>query len=143
MPTTDLPESESESQTESTRTQPTVAYPVLPIPDGVIFPEMVVTVTMQSDEARRLLEDVGGDAKTTLLLVPKTDDKYAKVGVTATVVGRDRMPDSTPVVTLRAHHRAVVGSGVIGRTGGLWVEAEVVPDPTLSDSEPGEQTDRI
>ncbi len=135
MPTTDLPESGPQSRT--------VAYPVLPIPDGVIFPEMVITVTMQSDEARRLLEDVGSDDKATLLLVPKTDDKYAKVGVTATVVGRDRMPDGTPVATLRAHHRAIVGSGVIGRTGGLWVEATIVPDPTLSDSEPGEQTDRI
>ncbi len=146
MPTTDLPESESDSSTES-RTEssstPTVAYPVLPIPDGVIFPEMVVTVTMASDEARRLLDDVSGDEKTTLLLVPKTDDKFAKVGVTATVEGRDRMPDGTPVVTLRAHHRAVVGSGVIGRTGGLWVEAAVKPDPALSDSEPGPRTDRI
>ena len=148
MPTTDLPESEPESQTESSANQSTVAYPVLPIPDGVIFPEMVITVTMQSDEARRLLDEVGRDDrdsrdKATLLLVPKTDDKYAKVGVTATVVGRDRMPDGTPVVTLRAHHRAVVGSGVIGRTGGLWVEATVVPDPALSDSEPGERTERI
>ncbi len=146
MPTTDLPESESESSTESrpeSSSTPTVAYPVLPIPDGVIFPEMVVTVTMASDEARRLLDDVSGDEKTTLLLVPKTDDKFAKVGVTATVEGRDRMPDGTPVVTLRAHHRAVVGSGVIGRTGGLWVEAAVKPDPALSDSEPGPRTDRI
>ena len=138
MPTTDLPESEPESRS----TGPTVAYPVLPIPDGVIFPEMVVTVTLQSDEARRLLDDADSD-KTTLLLVPKTDEQFAKVGVTATVVGRDRMPDGTPVVTLRAHHRAVVGSGVIGRTGGLWVEATVKPDPNLSDSAPGPETDRI
>ena len=98
MPTTDLPESESESVAD----KPTVAYPVLPIPDGVIFPEMVITVTMQSEEARRLLDDTtdntAGSADdgraATLLLVPKTDDKYAKVGVTATVVSRDRLPRS-------------------------------------------------
>ncbi len=143
MPTTDLPESESESQTDASPEQATVAYPVLPIPDGVVFPEMVLTVTMQSGEAQRLLEDVGRDDQTTLLLVPKTDEKYARVGVTATVVGRDRMPDGTPVVTLRAHHRAIVGSGVIGRTGGLWVEATVVPDQSLSDSAPGDRTERI
>ncbi len=139
MPTTDLPDSEPQAESGS---KPTVAYPVLPIPDGVIFPEMVVTVTMQSEEARRLLDDVSGDEKATLLLVPKTDDTFAKVGVTATVAGRDRMPDGTPVVTLRAHHRAVVGSGVIGRTGGLWVEASVMPDLTLSASEPGPATER-
>ncbi len=139
MPTIDLPDSGSDSQSPGR----SVAYPVLPIPDGVIFPEMVVTVTMQSDEARRLLDEVSAEEKTTLLLVPKTDDVFAKVGVTATVEGRDRMPDGTPVITLRAHHRAIVGTGVIGRTGGLWVEATVVPDPVLSRSAPGTETDAI
>ena len=56
MPTTDLPESESESTNESSSTSTAVAYPVLPIPDGVIFPEMVVTISLQSPEARQLLD---------------------------------------------------------------------------------------
>ncbi len=138
MPATDLPNSESEEQST---TQKSAAYPVLPIPDGVIFPEMVVTVTLQSPDALQLLDTVTNQQQSapdgevrpaTILLVPKTDNKFAKVGVTATVEGRDKLPDGTPVVTLRAHHRAIVGSGVIGRTGGLWVQATVAKDPNLT-----------
>ena len=151
MPATDLPDSDSPT-TGSSDPGTSTANPVLPIPDGVIYPDMVVTVTLQSAEAIQLLDAVSADHASdpqsgrrppTVLLVPKTDDRFAKVGVTATVEDRDRLPDGTPVVTLRAHHRAVVGSGVVGRTGGLWVEADVVRDLDLAAAPPGPRTDQI
>ena len=46
------------------------ALPVLPLRNGVIFPNMVVTVSIETDEARRALaasESTGGR----LLLVPR------------------------------------------------------------------------
>lgn len=142
MPTTDLPEFDADSPVSADRDDQSAAYPVLPIPDGVIFPEMVVTVTLQSAEALSLLDSVATNDPNanTVLLVPKTDGKFAKVGVTATVEDRGQLPDETPVVTLRAHHRAVVGSGVIGRTGGLWVQATPVEEPMLSSAPDTEAT---
>ncbi len=151
-----ISESDSTSSPPTTGTAPgrtpnnLQTFPVLPIPDGVIFPEMVLTVTLQSPEARRLLEAVSLDddksetgGSDTILLVPKNDGQFARVGVTATVVGRDKLPDGSPMVTLRAHHRAVIKVAVPGRPGPvangvLWVEAEVVEEPTLDRDRPSD-----
>ncbi len=127
MPTTDFPETNN-SQNGDSHTDPDVQQlPVLPLPDGVIFPDMVVTVTMQSSEARQILASVQ-DGR--LLLVPRIDGVYARVGVIATVENQDALPDGSPTVTLRAHARARVGSGVVGATNGLWVAAHPIDEPT-------------
>ncbi|MFV0526912.1 MAG: endopeptidase La [Acidimicrobiales bacterium] len=112
----------------SPRTSETL--PILPLPDGVILPDMVVTVSIQSDEARQAV-DVGTDR---LLLVPRRTEgsgSFARVGVIGTIENRGKLPDGTPALTVRAHQRARVGAGVMGTTPGLWVEAEpiVEPDP--------------
>ncbi len=133
MPATNLPETDP-SETEQTVRQ----LPVLPLPDGVIFPDMVVTVTMQSAEARQLLASVqASEAKRVLasatagqlLLVPRLDGVFARVGVVATIEDQDALADGSPTVTLRAHARAMVGSGVVGATSGLWVDAHVIDEP--------------
>ncbi len=54
-------------------------YPALPLPDGVILPGMVVTITAESEEARAAATaaaDNGGQ----LLLVPKVGDRFATRG---------------------------------------------------------------
>ncbi|MEM9133619.1 MAG: endopeptidase La [Actinomycetota bacterium] len=109
--------------------------PLLPLPDGVVLPEMVVTVTAESAEAGAVIEAADNGR---LLLVPRVDGRFATTGVIATIV--DQTPGRTrsngrkqaPTVTLRAHGRAKVGAGVVGNGRGLWVEAEPVvdPDPT-------------
>ncbi len=106
--------------------------PLLPLPDGVVLPEMVVTVTAESAEAGAVIE-AATDGR--LLLVPRVDGRFASTGVIATIV--DRTPGRTrsngrqqaPTITLRAHGRAKVGAGVVGNGQGLWVEAEPVVDP--------------
>ena len=72
---------------------------MLPLRNGVVFPHMVVTVTIESAEARKAIaaaESTGGR----LLLVPKTDDGYASVGTIASIqeVTRDerRLAPSSP-----------------------------------------------
>ena len=124
MPTTDLPSSSSDQHRDGGDAH---QLPVLPLPDGVIVPDMVVTVTMQSAEARQVLAAVS-DRR--VLLVPRIDGVFAKVGVIATIEDRDTLPDGSPTITLRAHERATVGAGLIGATGGLWVTAHPVVDPT-------------
>jgi ATP-dependent Lon protease len=124
MPTTNSPETDSSNN--STGTAPVEQLPVLPLPDGVILPDMVVTVTMQSPEAKQILASVQNGR---LLLVPRIDGVYARVGVIATIENQDSLPDGSPTVTLRAHARARVGSGVVGATRGLWVDAHPITEP--------------
>jgi ATP-dependent Lon protease len=106
----------------------TETLPVLPLPDGVVLPDMVVTVAIQSKEAR---EAIAAAYNGRLLLVPKVNGAFASVGVIATVADRS-LDGRPPTVTLRALGRARVGGGVIGSAPALWVEAEpaVDPDPT-------------
>ncbi len=113
--------------------RPTEALPVLPLPDGVVFPDMVITVAIQSDEAAAAVDAAGSDR---LLMVPKLaasteagSARYARVGVIGRIEDRGELPDGTPAITVRAVHRARVGAGVIGATAGLWVEAEHLLDP--------------
>ena len=132
MPTTDLPPASSGRDSDRDSAP---QLPVLPLPDGVIVPDMVVTVTMQSTEARQVLAAVS-DGR--VLLVPRVEGVYAKVGVIATIEDQDTLPDGSPTVTLRAHERAQVGAGLIGRTAGLWVTAHPVIEPR-----PDEETIRL
>ena len=130
MPMTDLPDTAPNGNDPSA-----LELPVLPLPDGAILPDMVVTVTLQSPEARRILRAVT-DGR--VLLVPRVDGVYARVGVVATIENEDSLPDGTPTITLRAHDRARVGAGVVGATSGLWVTAHAIADP-----EPDDETRRL
>ena len=103
----------------------TETLPVLPLPDGVVLPDMVVTVAIQSKEAAEAIR-AAHDSR--LLLVPRVNGAFARVGVIAAVADRS-LDNQPPMVTLRALGRARVGSGVVGSTPGLWVEAEPVVDP--------------
>jgi ATP-dependent Lon protease len=113
----------------------TSTLPVLPLPDGVVFPEMVVTVTLASSEARTAVA-AAPDGR--ILLVPRRSDgsaSFARVGVIASIENRGKLPDGTPALTIRGLQRARVGAGVIGDAPGLWVEVEPVEEP-----EPDETT---
>jgi len=105
---------------------PSETLAVLPLPDGVVLPEMVVTIAIQSPEAAAVL-DAAPDGR--LLLVPKIDGVFATTGVIATVVDRESLGERVPTVTVRAESRARVGGGVIGSAPVLWVEAEELRDP--------------
>ncbi len=107
-------------------TSATETLPVLPLPDGVVLPEMVVTIAVQSQEAAAVL-DAAVDGR--LLLVPKIAGVFASTGVVATVVDRESLGEPVPTVTVRAESRARVGAGVVGSAPVLWVEAVPVRDP--------------
>ena len=110
--------------------------PVLPLPDGVILPDTVVTISLQSEEAAAAVQAASTTKR--LLLVPRfeTDGgtRFARVGVIATIEDTGQLPDGTPAITIKAHRRARVGTGVIGASAGLWVEAEPVSDTGTSES---------
>ena len=103
----------------------TNTLPVLPLPDGVVLPEMVVTIAIQSPEASAVI-DAADDGR--ILLVPKVDGAFARTGVLATIVDRDTLGGRVPSITVRAGGRARIGAGVVGSSPVLWVEAEPIVD---------------
>jgi ATP-dependent Lon protease len=93
-----------------------VKYLLIPLDDTVVFPNMTVTLPLDSaDEAR-------------VLLVPRHEGVYAKVGAVAEVVERGRLPGGSPVATLNGLHRARLGAAETGPDGRLYVEVEEPPD---------------
>src|SRR5688572_23488369 len=112
----------------------TLTLPVLPLTDDVVLPGMVVTLALETDEAKAAA-DAAAKADDTLLLVPRhADGRYAHVGTVATIENRGNLPGGMPALVIRATRRAEVGLGVIGETSGLWVHASPVDDGEVTDA---------
>jgi ATP-dependent Lon protease len=103
-----------------------LTLPLLPLSTGVVLPQMVVTLALETDEAKAAADAIGDDGQ--LLLVPRVDGRYARVGTIARVESAGELPNGVRALVLRGVQRAVVGVGVAGTTSGLWVEAEPVDD---------------
>jgi ATP-dependent Lon protease len=94
---------------------------LIPLEDIVVFPNMNVTLTV----------DVGDEDR--VLLVPKHDDEYAKVGTVAQVTDRIRLPGGGRAVALEGLHRGVAGAAGSDSQGRLFVDVEEHPDPETAD----------
>ena len=109
----------------------TQILPLLPLTSGVVLPGMVVTLTIESDEARRAIaasESSNGE----LLLVPRIGNRYAKIGTVAKVEDVGRLPSGLEALVIRGMVRAVVGTGVAGTGETTWVQIEPRPDPEVA-----------
>jgi ATP-dependent Lon protease len=112
----------------------TQILPLLPLTTGVVLPGMVVTLTVESDEARKAVSaarSTGGE----LLLVPRVDSRYALVGTVGKVEDVGSLPSGMEALVIRGLHRATIGAGVPGTGDATWVQVEPSPDP----SEPTER----
>jgi ATP-dependent Lon protease len=89
---------------------------IIPLDDTVVFPGMAVTLTAA----------VGSDAR--VLLVPRQDNTYAKVGVEADVTERVRVPGRGVAVSVMPLHRAVPGAAATDPDGVLRVDVDAKPD---------------
>jgi ATP-dependent Lon protease len=94
---------------------------LVPLEDIVVFPNMNVTLTV----------DVGDEER--VLLVPKHEDEYAKVGTVAEVTDRIRLPGGGRAVALNGLHRGVAGAAASDAQGRLFVEVEERPDQESAD----------
>ncbi|MEY2422866.1 MAG: ATP-dependent Lon protease [Acidimicrobiaceae bacterium] len=103
--------------------------PVLPLASGVVLPQMVVTLALETDEAKAAAE-AAADAEGELLLVPRFPDggRYGRVGTVAKIENKGTLPGGTPALVVRAISRAHVGAGVIGATSALWVHTEAIEE---------------
>jgi ATP-dependent Lon protease len=97
---------------------------LIPLEDTVVFPNMSVTLTV----------DTGGEDR--VLLVPRHENEYASVGTVAEVLEEVRLPGGVRAVALNGLHRAVIGAASNDASGRLRAEVEELPDespaPALS-----------
>jgi ATP-dependent Lon protease len=99
----------------------TIRLLLVPLEDIVVFPNMNVTLTV----------DVGDEER--VLLVPKHEDEYAKVGTVAEVTDRIRLPGGGRAVALNGLHRGIAGAAATDAQGRLFVEVEERPDEESAD----------
>jgi ATP-dependent Lon protease len=118
--------------------------PLLPLSTGVVLPQMVVPLGLESDEAKAAADAaLANDGL--LVLVPRIETEggptvYAKVGTVAKIEEAGRLPGGGRGVLVRGLHRAVLGAAVPGfgegaAGNGLFVQAEPVEDPAGFPSE--------
>jgi ATP-dependent Lon protease len=89
---------------------------IIPLDDTVVFPGMPITLTV----------DIGAEDR--VLLVPKHENSYAKVGIVAEVADRVRLAGRGVAVSLLGLHRATLGGAETGADGVLRVDHEARPD---------------
>jgi ATP-dependent Lon protease len=94
---------------------------LVPLEDIVVFPNMNVTLTV----------DVGNEDR--VLLIPKHEDEYAKVGTVAEVTDRIRLPGGGNAIALNGLHRGVAGAATTDSQGRLFIEVEERPDDETAD----------
>ena len=99
--------------------------PVLPLTSGVVFPGMVVTLALETDEARAAV-DAATDSQ--VLLVPRVDGLYTQVGTVAAIEDAGELRRGMRAVVVRGLHRARIGVGVPGLGRALLVESDLVVD---------------
>src|SRR5919206_4856699 len=93
-------------------------YLLIPLDDTVVFPNMTVTLPFET----------GGESR--VLLVPRHEGVYAKVGTVAEIVDGGRLPGGARVATASGLHRALLGAAETGSGGRLYVEVDERPDET-------------
>src|SRR5438067_12343728 len=88
------------------------ALPVVPIPDGVVFPATVVTIALESDEALAAIAAARSGDDHRVLLVPHVEGRTARVRVIAQVENAGALPGRGRAAILRGVQRARLGAGV-------------------------------
>ena len=108
------------------------SLPLLPLFSGVVYPGMVVTIALESDEAKAAAA-AADDEMAMVTRLP--DGRFTKIGLIARIENRGRLPQGTDALMVRVVSRARLGAGVVGTADALWVDA----DPII-DAEPTERT---
>jgi ATP-dependent Lon protease len=109
------------------------ALPLLPLTTGVVLPGMVVTLTIESDEARAAVGAAAEGDDALLMTVPRVDGRYAEAGVVAKIEDVGRLRSGVEAVVIRGLRRATVGLGVPGTGEATWVQFGPEPDEPVSD----------
>src|SRR3954447_8547595 len=94
---------------------------LVPLDDTVVFPTMDVTLPIDVGDATRVL------------LIPRHDGEFARVGTVAEVTERVRLPGGARAVSLAGVARGVAGAASADTTGRLTIEVQEHADPVPVD----------
>src|SRR3954471_20421318 len=89
---------------------------LVPLDDTVVFPTMDVTLPISAGDAERVL------------LVPRHEGRFAKVGTIAEVTDHVRLPGGARAVSLSGVARGIAGAAHTDSAGNLRIETEEHPD---------------
>src|SRR4051794_33405711 len=107
--------------------------PLLPLTSGVVLPGMVITMALETDEARAAAEAaIAADGR--LLLVPRVEGRYANVGTISVIEESGKLPGGVGALVVRGERRARIGAGVPGTGAALWVQVEPVVEQASGDA---------
>src|SRR5947209_1401926 len=95
---------------------------LIPLDDAVVFPHMSVTLPHEL-----------GDAEERVLLVPRHEGSYGRVGTVAEVAERARLPGGARAVALVGLHRGVAGAARTDGAGLLRVDVDEHRDDAPQD----------
>jgi ATP-dependent Lon protease len=129
----DWPVAPGVERTENMNELDTQALPLLPLTTGVVLPGMVVTLTIESDEARAAVGAAAEGDDALLMTVPRVDGRYAQVGVVAKIEDVGRLRSGVEAVVIRGLRRATVGLGVPGTGEATWVQIGPEPEEPVSE----------
>ena len=107
-----------------TRTQ---TAPLLPLQRGVVLPHMVVTVGLETDEAKASVAAAHA-ADGIAVLVPKIDGRFARIGTVAKIEDSGVLPSGAHAAVVRGLYRVTLGTGVPSGDNATWVEISAAPD---------------
>jgi ATP-dependent Lon protease len=110
-----------------------LTLPVLPLSTGVVLPSMVVTIALETDEAKAAA-DAAAAADERLLLVPKIDGRFARVGTVVKIEDAGELRNGLRALVVRGLQRATIVTGVPGSGTTLWVQVEPADDPVPTDT---------
>src|ERR1700750_250924 len=78
--------------------------PLLPLTQGVVLPQMVVTIALETDEAKRA-GAAPADAGDRIVLVPRVEGRFARVGTIAKIESVGDLPNGTRALVIRGESR--------------------------------------
>jgi ATP-dependent Lon protease len=107
----------------------TSSLPLVPLEGGVIVPQMVVQLGLESPEAQAAVAAAVA-SEGHVVLVPRVDGQFAAVGTVAAVEQTDRgSGGGVSAVLMRGLRRVRVGSGELHDGSALWVTTAPVDEP--------------
>src|SRR2546428_2255353 len=101
---------------------------LLPMTSGVVLPGMVVTIALETDAARNAIAAARA-ADSTVLMVPKVDGRYVRIGTLARVEEATLLPTGVEVLVVRGVQLDIRGTRVADLGETVWVQIEPVEDP--------------
>src|SRR5437660_12307128 len=101
--------------------------PQLPLNNGVVLQNMVVTIQLEREDAQAALQAArAGDRL--VLLVPRVEGRYASLGTVARVEDSRKLQNGVEVAVLQGLYRATVGSAAAGTGPALRGVGHEAPD---------------